>query len=641
MCGICGFTGLHNQHLLHQMVRLLAHRGPDAEGMYCRNGISLGHRRLRVIDLETGDQPMVALDRYAIVYNGEIYNFVELREELEKSHGVRFHTKSDTEVVLKSYIHYGPECLSHFNGMFAFAVWDQQNDELFLARDRTGEKPLYYCQNGETFLFASELKALLACPSVQRHVNEDVVNGFFTNRYNENSKTIFRDIHKLPPAHYLYLREGRIKLHRYWNVHFSEDPSMSIVDAIEEFSTLMKDSVDRRLRSDVPVGMFLSGGTDSKMICSLIQDLHKKAELHTYSIGFQRAGLSEFPAIDAYLQGSGVQNTQIDVVPQDLNLIPRIVYHLDEPFGDVIVLPTYLLARAAKKDVRVVLTGDGSDELLGGYLHHKALYKLDNFTSTFGRHVTRFMSRLISRTPIGLLNYFFDYPDSMGSHGRARLAQLLSNAGDRQNSYLSFTSLFSSQDREQLCRFPIQEFEMAGQRKLASFFSNGNSFFNALLQREFSSWLPDNILFKQDRITMSESIEARVPFLDHRIVELCARLPLSHKLYKNHTKYLLRCAATSQWPSKHRTPKQAFFMPLSSGYEAQFRMLYRHFLSAKRIGSRHFLNYSFVKRLIDGRRQGSLLLDKQIMALIMFEIWCELFLDNQSYEDVTSQIPEQ
>lgn len=614
---------------LGRMTRSLGHRGPDFEGYHIGSFLGLGHTRLSIIDLSpAGNQPMATDDKKIwIAHNGEIYNYKDIREELSQK-GYSFRSHTDTEVVLKSYQQWGPKCVEKFNGMFAFAIWDEREQTLFLARDRLGEKPLYYWMSGKTFAFASEIKALLQLEAIGREIDFQSFSNYLSLRYVPGPKTIFKNILKLPPAHYMVIRDSNVKITRYWDFEFDIDPARSEQEWEEQFYELLKDSVNRRLMSDVPLGVYLSGGVDSTVITGLMSQLGRKS-ITTFSIGFE-AELDERPSARRVSDHFGTSHNEFLVRSEDFARLPEITWYLDEPFGDIIILPAFLLSFFSKESVKVVLTGEGGDELLGGYVHQKALARFHNVKRFLPSQCRRLLAAFIRLFPTKFLDFWFDYPASMGPKGKERLANLLEDADDNAQNYLSLVSAFNSREKSELLAPALRKrvTDSDTQEWMVRLKSNMNMhdrhIFNRLIRQEFDSWLPDNILFKQDRLTMGNSIEGRVPFLDHRIVEFCARLPIRLK-NRGTNKYLLRQMAGHRILKPDSNVKRPFFMPLTGVFETPYQHLIDTYLSRERVKSSGWWDGDFVRELVAKRRRSPLLYDKQIMVLILWEIWAEVF----------------
>ncbi len=625
MCGIFGFRGDYPEELLKVMAGTMAHRGPDESGFFYREGTGVGNVRLSIVDLQTGSQPLFNEDRsLVLVFNGEIYNHLELRELLTQK-GHRFVTKTDSEVVVHAYEEYGTSCLDRLNGMFAFAIWDSTQSRFFLARDRLGIKPLYYTRVNGDFLFASELKALLQCEAVNRTLDFRSIDDYLTFRYVPGNRTFFAGIRKLPPAHFLAFQEGKETLRPYWHFEMKEDRKMSEEAFVEEFYNLLKDSVRLQLMGDVPIGAFLSGGLDSSAVVSLVAALDH-APRKTFSVGFgtsQDETASARHIADLY----ATDHHEVEVKPDDFFLLPKIVWHLDEPVGDAIVVPTYLLSQIAHRHVKVVLTGEGADELLGGYVHQDTLLRASRIPPRIGSALGRFVEGM----PVSLIDRFFQYPASMGTEGRKRLAFFLRHLGDTKQNYLHVVSLFTGAEKDRLYTGQFKEV-LTGEKDSEDVLMDNETddIPNWLLRQELTSWLPDNILFKQDKLTMAHSVEGRVPYLDHRIVELMGRVPFHLKIHGGVNKILLRRAFKGILPPETtRRRKQAFFMPLEGRFQSVFRKLCSDYLSVERIKRRGWFEWETLRSLLEKADSSPLIYHKQLMALLILEIWLDVFVDQK------------
>jgi asparagine synthase (glutamine-hydrolysing) len=532
MCGIFGFNA-HDPELLARMSRSLAHRGPDDEGAYADPEVSLGHRRLSIIDVsERGHQPMASGDgSLRLVYNGEVYNFQELRAELLKE-GFQFRSHTDSEVVLAAYQHFGRRSLDRLNGMFAFAIYDRPKKKLFLARDRLGVKPLYYFWDGRRLLFASELKALLE-GSIPRRLNRGALAQFFTYRFNYGADTLFENVFKLPPGHFLTfdLAAGRIEeLGPWWKVPLRSDRRESVDDLARELRELLEDSVSRRLVADVPLGFFLSGGLDSSIITGIAAS--RGARLETFSAGFDTTNELPYAAIAARHFGS--DHHEIRIGDEALDLLDDMIYHMDEPVGDAAFLATLILSREARKRVKVVLAGEGADELFAGYER----YKVAVYGNALSFLIPGFVKPILARTWLPTEN------------GR-RLARLLAGKS-REERYLEVIRLFSTDDLE----------EMAVAASNGAHLLEGD-LLRAIQYFDLETVLPNDFFLKADKMSSAFGLEERVPFLDYRVVELAFQMPSRAKLRLGEEKRVLKRAFSDLVPPEIlRRRKHGFNVPM-------------------------------------------------------------------------------
>ncbi|MBN3038378.1 MAG: asparagine synthase (glutamine-hydrolyzing) [Candidatus Omnitrophica bacterium] len=656
MCGICGFAGLDDLELLKRMTTTLSHRGPDEGGIFLNNrrwrwadgywqvidgsgaknafNAGLGHRRLSIIDLEKGWQPISNEDGSIwLVSNGEIYNYRQLREELiGKGHG--FYTNSDAEVIVHLYEEYGEEFPLKLNGMFALAIWDSRTNRLLLVRDRIGIRQLYYLFDGGKLIFASEMKSILHFPSFKKEINCQALDAFLTFRYVPGPETIFGQIRKLPPASMLVFKDGEIKISRYWQIGYNQMQSSGSQRIIEEFYALLEDSVKLRLVSDVPVGIYLSGGLDSSAILGLMSNFVNE-RIKSLAIGFD-ASTDELSKSQRIGSLYGTDHSVTRMKAEDLNLLPKVLWHLDEPYGDLIAVPMYILSKMAQGKVKVVLTGEGADELLGGYVYQKTMY----WGYLFSRLVPGIIRKavflnLLKITPPAALNAFFHYPARLGQSGKRRLEQYLSKIDCPQESYLSLTGLFTNEEKRELYAAEFKQGlskESYPEDMIREYFSqrHSNGYFDQLLALEFRNWLPDNILFTQDKMAMAHGIETRVPFLDHRLVELAFTLPSNLKLNKLfNDKYILR-KATARFINRKiaKSKKQAFRVPIEDKFESSFEDLIHEYLSEKRIKNRGYFDPHYIGKIISSRK-NDFLANMKVASLLMFEIWLEVFVDNK------------
>ncbi len=623
MCGIAGYTTFRErpdqgEALLHAMTDTLQPRGPDGQGYYADASVSLGHRRLSIIDLDGGAQPL-AVDggRHQIIYNGELYNYVELRRELE-SRGHAFSTSSDTEVLLRQLVVDGVQGLQRFNGMFAFAWWDRDIRVLTLARDRIGIKPLYYAVVGGELIFGSELKALLRHPAIGRRISPLSVSKYLTFGYIPAPHTIFEGVHKLEPGHWLQFSEQGLRKGCYWDLPMEDNPvSPGNLDELsEELRAILGDAVAKHLRSDVPVGVFLSGGIDSSALVALAAG-KVPGKLHTFSVGFEEASYDESPYARMVAERYGTEHHHEVLSSQRaVSMLPGVMGILDEPFGDASILPTYLLSQFTARHVKVVLGGDGGDELFAGYPSfqaHVAMEKLSVLPVTWRLALTRLARYLpVSHRYASmdfLLQQFFKgagiSPEIrfflwMGAYGnelkRSVLAPALQDSLVRQNPF------------EDVINYVRQ--------------SGLNSDFQRILYLCMKLYLQDGILTKVDRASMANSLEVRVPMLDYQFVEFACRLPSVFKLKGMTTKYILKRAMRDLLPPaiiKRR--KAGFMIPLASWLAKDLRPMVEDYCSTEAIARDGFFDPAGVRRMLDEHFTQQRDHRKAIWTLLAFQIW--------------------
>ncbi|MCE7938726.1 asparagine synthase (glutamine-hydrolyzing) [bacterium] len=645
MCGIFGFAGFDEPGALARMGDVIRHRGPDDDGFFETGDVHLGMRRLSIIDIAGGRQPVSNEDgSVVVVYNGEIYNYVELRAQLE-ARGHRFHTDSDTEIVVHAFEEHGHDCLRHFHGMFAFALYDRRTGELFVARDRVGMKPLYYWHSGGRLAFASEIKALLQSAHVPRRCHPAMLDSYLALRYVPNPASLFEDIHVLPAAHCLTWRAGQVTRRRWWDVTLGSGPYAPDAEYLEAFDTTFTGSVRRHLRSDVPVGAYLSGGIDSSAIVALMA--RELGRVKTFSIGFNAPNDETAQARD--LAGRlGCEHTEITCLPEHFSLLPRMVWHLERPIGDALILAYYLLARETSRHVKVVLAGEGADELFGGYAFHKVIQWVDRYARVVPDAVDqRLTVPLIRRLPVDVLDRFFVFPAHLGREGRAKVADYL--AGYRRNSlyanYVGLRTLFGPADRAALYspafRAAVAQHDhLAGHRETNGAVGDRGTparsdrgpapaLLDRLLALQLDDWLQDFALLRQDKSSMAHGLELRLPFLDPPMMDLAFRMPPHLKVRGFTDKYVERKWAERILPPENtRRSKNPFYLPMEyfHGHPA-IRGLIDRTLNPDQVRRRGYFDPARVQALVDGMATREFLIVKQVMALVILELWHQVFID--------------
>ena len=620
MCGIAGVLNLHRAPVgpgeLAAMAATLRHRGPDGAGVFAPEGAPVGlvHTRLSVLDLETGDQPMLSPDgSLALVFNGEIYNFRELRARLEGL-GYRFRTRSDTEVILHAYAEWGERCPEHLDGMFAFALWDGRERRLLLARDRTGKKPLFVYRDAERLVFGSEMKAILACGGVDDTLDPAAVPLYLTYGYVPSPGTFYRSIRKLPPATTLAVRpDGTAGERRYWSPVFDgTGRRVRMDDAVEEVRELMTAAVRRRMVADVPVGAFLSGGIDSTIVVGLMSRLADRP-VRTFSIGFSGdARFDETDVARSTARRLGTEHTEFVVEPAAIELLDDLVTAYDEPFGDSSAIPTSTVSRLSREAVTVALTGDGGDELFGGYLrlHAGALSeRIPSVLRRAGGHVARWLPA--NGHPRGL---------------PARAARFLSAAADPlPDRYLRWIGFFPDAT-ESLLHPEVRAavYDRAAVR--ASFRTEleggGGSTLDRLLRLNFNTYLLDDLLVKADRCSMMHSLELRSPFLDTALIEFAGRLPDSFRRRGRSTKYLLRRAFPDLLPPDLLARgKMGFGVPLDTWFRTRWRNALEEGLLDPASSLYEWLDRGAVQGMVARHLSGEANLGHQLWSLLTLERW--------------------
>lgn len=628
MCGICGKISLNGKPVskknIKEMGDLLAHRGPDGEGFYLnsRKNVGLGHRRLAIIDLKTGGQPMPNEDKTVwVVFNGEIYNFLELKKDLEKK-GHHFKTTSDTEVIIHSWEEYGASCVKKFNGMFAFAIWDEKKQTLFLARDRLGKKPLFYAKTPVSFIFASEIKAILKNPELKKELDFEALSIYLSLGYFLAPFTPVKDIRKLPAASTLMLKDNQFKINEYWDLNPLIKKEMPENIWIEEFNSLLQESVKKRLIADVPLGAFLSGGLDSTSIVSLMKEF-SSARPKTFSIGFNERTYSELPYAQKAAKFLKTDHQDLIVKPDIKEILPKIIWTNDEPLGDTSAIPMYFLSQMTRKKVTVALSGDGGDENLLGYETYVA-DKLFPVYKSFPLHHL-ISSVILKFWPTTFSKVSFDY----------KLKQFVQAQNfNLEKAHYFWRTIFSDDEKKNLINPDVYN-----NIKNHDTFFYFKKYFDKYPDGEFldraqyvdiKTWLTDDILVKVDRASMGNSLETRAPFLDYRLVEFLAQAPSNLKLKGFKTKYLLKRAMRGKIPDEIINRKKAGFnAPVPVWLRGDLKKLVLEYLAEKNIKKIGLFNYDFIKILMkdyfSGHRDNSL----KLWLLLNFMMWYDIFFGNK------------
>ena len=619
MCGIAGVISLNGSPVeidwARQMCAAIVHRGPDDEGFYGDAHVALGMRRLSIIDLEGGHQPVHNEDRSVwVVFNGEIYNYRQLRDDL-LARGHTFYTASDTETIVHLYEEYGADCVTHLRGMFAFAVWDRRQRRLLLARDRLGIKPLFYARRGARLYFASEVKCLLQMPDIERRISWRATGHLFTFLSTPPDESIVAGVKKLPPAHTLIASmSGHVRTDQYWQLRFQPDTRHDEASLADQLRDLVDASVREHLVSDVPLGAFLSGGVDSSAIVAAMTRLGGRP-VKTFSIGFAEAGYNELDYARVIAKRFGTEHHELVLEPDVLGVLDDVVWHLDEPFGDSSAIPTYMVSRLAAEHVRVVLSGDGGDELFAGY----------------DRYAVEQRERRYQRIP-GVLRRAAGHvatslPD--GTRGRNFLRH---HALEGWARYVDSATLFNAEQRLQLFKPDVARVlrEEDPSRLLRLELERGDRHWLSTLQAsDIHRYLPLDILTKVDRMSMAHSIEARVPLLDHRIVEFAATIPPSMLLKGTTGKHLFKASLERTLPDEIlRRPKRGFAVPLDRWFRGSLGPFLRTLLTSDESRRRGVFDTAYVSRLIDRHDRGRDL-GLHLWTLISFELWCRRFLDEK------------
>lgn len=633
---MCGFVTLFSDvpldensvqiDTMKKMTSVIRHRGPDQEGIYIDEHIYMGFRRLSIIDLENGNQPFCYDDgRYQITFNGEIYNYVELREQLKKE-GLPFTTHSDTEVVLALYKHMGPEAVNHLRGMFAFVIWDRKTQKLFGARDPFGIKPFYYSE-GQNYLYcASEKKSLLFADEVSSEINMESLHHYLTFQFVPEPSTILSSVMMLEPGHTIEKEIGKkAEIKKYWSVQFAPVES-PFEDRLAEIRDVMRDSVRVHMRSDVPVGAFLSGGIDSTIIVALAKEI--KPDIKTFTVGFEREGYSEIDLAKETAEELGVENiSKVITVDEFVDELPRIIWHMDEPMADAAAVPLYFVAREARKHVKVVLSGEGSDELFGGYNIYREPLSLKPFN-----YIPGAVKALLKLTSMAL-------PE--GTRGKSFLMRGCTPIEER---YVGNAKIFQQPEKIYYLREYNEDFCYDLVTK--PYYKQAESYDDITKMQyiDINTWLRGDILVKADRMTMAHSLELRVPFLDKEVFKVASKLTLDDKVGHGTTKYALRQAFKGIIPDLVTSRKKLGFpVPI------------RHWLkdelydwAVKLINESEtdrYIKKENVLSMLELHRRGHVDYGRRIWTLLVFMLWHQIFIENKfslsedpNYQDVQSQV---
>lgn len=603
MCGICGIIRKgDNKDIIKKMNDRIMHRGPDGEGYYIDGDIAFGHRRLSIIDLSTGDQPIYNEDNSVVtVYNGEIYNYVELRSELE-SLGHEFKTKSDTEVLVHGYEEWHTDLPKHLRGMFAFAIHDKKRNEIFLARDNFGIKPLYYAKMNDSFMFASEIKSFLDVPDFKKEFNEEILETYLEFSFVPTNETFFKGVYRLDAGCSLLYKDEDIKINKYFKLDFKED-TMSFTDAVKNISDVMEDSVKRHLIADVEVGSFLSSGIDSSYIVSLARP-HK-----TYTVGYENKKYDEINYAKDLADKLGIKN-ESKIIKKDeyLDAIPKIMYHLDEPTSDPAAISLYFVAKLASRDLKVVLSGEGADEFFGGYNYYREEvdYKFYNKIPYGIRHAIGKVAGL--------------FPEVRGFNFLVRRGEKL------ENSYIGVNRNFSEKMARKVLR---KNYELKAIDVTKNVYNEFKDYSNIdkMQAIDINFWLMKDILLKADRMTMASSIEGRVPFIDKEVFSVASKLPFDYKVTKENTKVALREAAKEVIPTDaYKKKKLGFPVPIREWIkDGAFKEDIEKTINSD-VANRYF-NVKFLNKLFNEHLSGKKDNYRKIWTVYTFIKWYQVFFE--------------
>jgi asparagine synthase (glutamine-hydrolysing) len=634
MCGICGEVsdrpgGDVDGGLVRRMCRVMAHRGPDDEGLHEGRGVALGQRRLSIIDLETGHQPLSNEDDTVwAVCNGEIYNYRELRDSLTGK-GHRFKTRSDSEVLLHLYEEEGPEMVSRLRGMFAFAVWDTRRERLMLARDRLGQKPLFYARPGGSLTFASEIKALLQDSRVPRRLNAPALHDYLSFKFIPRQEALFEGIFKLPPATYLLFEKGEVKAKRYWELYYRPDHGMTEGEAVERTGELLLESVSMRLMSDVPLGAFLSSGLDSGLVVSMMSRASSEP-VNTFTIGDNVQGFNEIPHARLIARSHGTNHREFLVEPDAVKILPDLVWTFDGPYADIPSVPLYYVSRLAREHVKVVLTGDAGDESFAGYDRYLA-------NSLLGRY--RMIPRPVRQHLVP--SFLKLFPESTARKSWRQSLRWLNTVSlsPARESYAHGISFFSFENGEKEMLYgPELRRAVAGQNSMEGLLSrywsdHASDPLDRMTYTDIMVRIPEYSNIKVDRITMMHGLEARSPFMDHRLVEFAATIPPELKVKGNKRKHLLRKLAASHLPREVlNLTKKGFGLPINRWLRGELKGLSHTLLKNSELVRDGLFAQPYIDRLLDDHESRRVNNGYKIWSLVNLETWYRTYFGDPDLE---------
>ena len=632
MCGISGIVNFSSsqpadRHLIERMTLSQAHRGPDAHGYFSENNVALGHRRLSIIDLSGGAQPLFNEDgSVVVVFNGEIYNYRDLTPPLI-ARGHRFKTRSDTETIVHAYEEYRDDCMKDFRGMFAFAIWDKKRKRLLLVRDRLGIKPVYYYKGRDFLAFASEIKSLLQHPGVPREVDEHAIDLYMSLRYVPGPGTMFKDIFKLQPGHRMVVDEHGVHISRYWDLQHRSDDRLTNGafngGLIEEFEHLLEESVRLRLISDVPLGLFLSGGLDSSSMLSMMNRITGGERIKTFSVGYESSGPSEAEVEESnefsYARQAanhfGAEHHEFRLNAQDFgNALPTVVSHLDEPLADPTCIPLYFISKLAREHVTVALSGEGADETMAGYTLYRKVLAMEKMRKGLGPAVGLFP--MLASLPFWgdkVRGYMRRAGTPVEDHYRGVVK------GVRAETVLSL----AGPDRFWKCSHRLNEVFRYYFNRVST-----ASPLNRMLYVDTKVWLVEDLLLKADKMTMATAVELRVPFLDHKLVEFAAALPDSLKIRQGKGKWALRRVMQDALPPAILTrSKKGFTNPTSSWLRFELRDFVRDSLLSHDAACRKYFAGPAIEEIVTRHEQGKSSGHQEVWSLLIFELWHKQFIE--------------
>ncbi|MBK5940720.1 asparagine synthase (glutamine-hydrolyzing) [Halochromatium roseum] len=625
MCGICGSYHYAENipaspQVLAAMLDVIEHRGPDDEGYFVHQGVALGMRRLSIIDLETGRQPLFNEDRsLTLVFNGEIYNYLALRQRLQRA-GHRFRSAGDGEVIVHLYEEHGERCVDYLRGMFAFAIWDARRQRLFLARDRMGIKPLYYADTGKRLLFGSEIKSILQDPEIERRPDPRAMSEYLSLRYVPAPATLFEQVQALPPGFTATVDAKGVHLRRYWDISYQPNPLLDTEEAaLEALEPMFRESVRLRLMSDVPFGAFLSGGVDSSAVVAVMSEFLNEP-VKTYAIGYEHDGterFSELPFAREVARQYGTDHHEVMLRSEDfINLSEKVIWHLDQPIADAALVAYHRVCAAAAEDVKMVLTGEGGDELFAGY----------------GRYAGERLAPLFGALPPSIAQLTATASRALPGLRRPKLMLQALTYRDEGQRLRNWFPLFDDRRKPSLLSHGFKA-QLADQLSGPAFHehlarTDADGSLHRMLYVDNKVYLPDCLLARGDKLSMASSLEARVPFLDHALVELAASLPAEFKLKGLTRKHLLKRLCAKWLPDRilHRK-KEGFPVPVGVWLRGSAREFARDLLSPQTIARRGRFDTRFVSRLLDEHDRGTEDHSSMIVGLINLELWHRLYID--------------
>jgi asparagine synthase (glutamine-hydrolysing) len=631
MCGINGIAFSSgskkriSEAVLQRMRDCIFHRGPDDGGIFVDENIGFGHRRLSIVDVAHGAQPMFNEDNSkVIIYNGEVYNHADYRSELEAK-GHVYQTHCDTETILHLYEEYGEKCVEKLRGMFAFAIWDRREKTLFIARDRLGVKPLYYVYDREgNLFFGSEIKTVLEAGAIKAELNYNALPDQFANHGTSYDETLFVGVKRLLPGHFLIWRDGKLRIEKYWDVLFEpKHAEKSDAEFVDEWRELFKKSVKLRLMADVPLGMFLSGGIDSSAICAMMAEMVNEP-IKTFSVGFKEREANEFEYARIVSKAFNTEHHEITITPEQFFAeLPNLVWHEDEPLGFIASVPLYFVSKLAQKHVKVVLTGEGSDEILAGYGRYAKTLQLLNYGEKYETFAPSFLRQVVKSSVSSL----------PGSLNKKLSRTFLTRDADIENLFFDNFAVFPGAmqmklfSEETKARIAESNPYLHQNRMIEE--SDAESLLDQLLYADTKTYLHE-LLMKQDQMSMAASIESRVPFLDHKLVEYTAKLPERMKLRGRETKWILREAMKGILPEEILTrSKMGFPVPVGNWFRNEYKHIIDEYVTNERSLSRRIFNADYVRELVAKHNAGENH-DERLWFLVNFEIWQRRFFDGET-----------